>query len=302
MNIEQLQRFLVVAECLNFTTAAERLYIGQSTISRQIAALEQELGVILLIRGPRSVELTEAGKVLLREGNKLMKYINEVKAKVVDAGRGASGKLRITTVPAYFPCLNTLCLKTMEAYPDIKLSLYYSKYVNVCQDLDLGTADIAVSYSFLDPINDAYEAVPLEPSHFFVLCRKDHWIAGHPEGIHLDDLRDTDICFGRSGLVMTHQAQPYRGEPPMAEHRGNDSMEGDLLSLQHSNSIMVLPGCSAENNKHNLAQVPLLDEDLTHSVILYYRKDSVSSTVQRFLEIVKRYQEEQASGTGSPIQ
>lgn len=288
MNIDQLQRFLVVAECLNFTTAAERLYIGQSTISRQIAALEQELGVILLIRGPRSVELTEAGKVLQREGTKLMKHFEEVKDKVVDAGRGASGKLRITTVPAYFPVLNDLCLQTMETFPDIKLSLSYSKYVNVCQDLDLGTADIAVSYSFLNPYNDAYEAIPLEQSRFYVLCRKDHWIAQeHPDGVYLDDLRDADICFGRGAVLMVHHPQPYFGGPLPSEHRDNGSMEGDLISLQHSDSIMILPGCSANNNRHNLAQIPLLDQDLNHYVILYYRKDSVTSTVQHFLDIVK---------------
>lgn len=288
MNIDQLQRFLVVAECLNFTTAAERLYIGQSTISRQIAALEQELGVILLIRGPRSVELTEAGKVLQREGTKLMKHISEVKDKVVDAGRGASGKLRITTVPAYFPVLNDLCLQTMEAFPDIKVNLSYSKYVNVCQDLDLGTADIAVSYSFLNPYNDAYEAIPLEESQFYVLCRKDHWIAQqHPDGICLDDLRDSDICFGRGSVLMVHHPQPYLGEPLPSEHRNDGSMEGDLISLQHSDSIMILPACSANNNRHNLAQIPLLDHDLNHYVTLFYRKDSVTSTVQHFLDIVK---------------
>ena len=88
MKIEQLERFLVVADCLNFTTAADQLYVGQSTISRQIAALEDELGVTLLIRGPRSVELTEAGRVMQEEGVKLLKYIEQLKKRVQTAGRG----------------------------------------------------------------------------------------------------------------------------------------------------------------------------------------------------------------------
>ena len=61
MKIEQLERFLVVADCLNFTTAADRLYVGQSTISRQIAALEDELGVTLLIRGTYRGRARDAG-------------------------------------------------------------------------------------------------------------------------------------------------------------------------------------------------------------------------------------------------
>ena len=88
---------------------------------------------------------------------------------------------------------------------------------------------------------------------------------------------------------MVRHPQPYSGDPPTVERRDNDSMEGDLVMLQHSDSIMVLPGCSAINSKHNLALIPLLDEDLLHHVTLYYRKDSVTSTVQHFLDIVKSF-------------
>lgn len=91
MKIEQLERFLVVADCLNFTTAADQLYVGQSTISRQIAALEDELGVTLLIRGPRSVELTEAGRVMQEEGVKLLKYIEQLKKTGADRRAGDHG-------------------------------------------------------------------------------------------------------------------------------------------------------------------------------------------------------------------
>jgi DNA-binding transcriptional LysR family regulator len=115
-------------------------------------------------------------------------------------------------------------------------------------------------------------------------------------------MRDTDIRFGRNGLVMTHQSRPYHGEPATTEYRENESMESDLLALQSSDSVIILPGCSAENIRHNLVTVPLLDEELTHSIILLYRKDSVNSTIQRFLEIVGQYLEGQHSEAALSVQ
>ena len=297
MNIEQLQRFLVVAECLNFTAAAERLYIGQSTISRQIASLEQELGVVLLIRGPRSVELTKAGEVLYREGTKLLQHMDRVRDRVIEAGKGVDGKLRIATVPAYFSSLNAISLRLMETYPNLKLRLSYSKYLNVCQDIEMGGADIGVSYSFLDPLDERYESIALEPSRFYVVCRRDHPLTvGHENGIYQDELRDTDIIFGRNSMLMMSNPQPYRGDPQIPEAADDRSMEGDLVMLQHSDQIMILPGCSIQATHNNLAAIPILDEHLLHQVILFYRRDSISSTTQRFLEIVHSYLEAQNAG------
>ena len=72
MELRQLQYFTAVAETLNFSRAAEILYISQPALSQQIADLERELGVLLLQRSKRSVSLTPAGTLLLQEAKKLL--------------------------------------------------------------------------------------------------------------------------------------------------------------------------------------------------------------------------------------
>ena len=67
MEIRQLKYFAAVADTLNFSRAAETLFISQSALSKQIADLERELGMVLLQRDKRSVRLTPAGKVFLNE-------------------------------------------------------------------------------------------------------------------------------------------------------------------------------------------------------------------------------------------
>ncbi len=81
-----------------------------------------KLGVTLLIRGPRSVELTEAGRVMQEEGVKLLEYIEQLKKRVQTAGRGTMGTLRVTSIPAYVPVLTELQDKTAEIYPNLSWS------------------------------------------------------------------------------------------------------------------------------------------------------------------------------------
>ena len=66
MNSMQIRCFLNAAQCLNFTFAASKLYVTQSTLSKNIAALEQELGVQLFIRDYRNTQLTPGGEILYR--------------------------------------------------------------------------------------------------------------------------------------------------------------------------------------------------------------------------------------------
>ena len=64
MNFSQIKCFLAAADCLSFTKAAERLYLSQPVLSRQIASMEDELGIELFIREKKSIRLTPAGEVM----------------------------------------------------------------------------------------------------------------------------------------------------------------------------------------------------------------------------------------------
>lgn len=72
MELRQLRYFVAVADTLNFSRASESLYVSQSALSKQVAELEQELGVILLERDKRSVRLTRAGELLLPEAKSIL--------------------------------------------------------------------------------------------------------------------------------------------------------------------------------------------------------------------------------------
>ena len=85
MELEKLRIFVAVAERGSFSRGARELYISQSTTSRAVAALEEELGVRLLERDNRVLGLTPAGQILLEEAKSLLGLADELVRKVRDA-------------------------------------------------------------------------------------------------------------------------------------------------------------------------------------------------------------------------
>ena len=93
MDLRGLHYFSVVGEELNFTRAAQRLSMSQPPLSNQIRALEEELGTPLFVRGGRSLQLTEAGKLLYRRAAQLLDLADRTREEVGNLAMGLSGTL-----------------------------------------------------------------------------------------------------------------------------------------------------------------------------------------------------------------
>ncbi len=95
MDLKQMRYFLAVAEERNFTRAAERLHMAQPPLTRQIQALEEDIGAPLFVRTARGVTLTEAGNALLAEVPNLLSLTQRAKERALLASEGQSGRLDI---------------------------------------------------------------------------------------------------------------------------------------------------------------------------------------------------------------
>jgi DNA-binding transcriptional LysR family regulator len=95
VELRHVRYFIAVAECLNFSKAAQRLHMSQPPLSRQIRQLEEDLGVALFLRNKRSVELTKEGRVFLEETRKLVAQAGHAIEAARHAQNGGSGIVRI---------------------------------------------------------------------------------------------------------------------------------------------------------------------------------------------------------------
>ena len=95
MTMEQMRTFLAVADCLNFTKAAERLYLSQPTVSRQIQSLEEECKTPLLVRTRKEVRLTPAGAIMVSHLKKSLEEIEAGLEEIQASSNGITGKLNM---------------------------------------------------------------------------------------------------------------------------------------------------------------------------------------------------------------
>jgi DNA-binding transcriptional LysR family regulator len=142
MDWDKLKVFHAAAEAGSFTHAGEQLGLSQSAVSRQVSALEQELGVSLFHRHARGLILTEQGELLHHTAHDVFMKLEAARAKLTDSRERPNGDLRVTTTPGIgVHWLTPRLGEFIELYPDIHLML-----ITTDEELDLAMreADVAI--------------------------------------------------------------------------------------------------------------------------------------------------------------
>lgn len=125
MELRLLRYFIAVAEELHFTRAAERLHMAQPPLSQQIRQLEEELGVALLARTRRRVELTEPGRQFLADARRILAEVDQAVHRARRAARGEVGELTLgmVTSAALEDTLPRLLRAYRQRYPSVAITL-----------------------------------------------------------------------------------------------------------------------------------------------------------------------------------
>ncbi len=145
MDSLKIECFLAVAEMSSYSKAANMMFRNQSVLSRQVMALEEELGVKLFYRKGRSVTLTPAGRVFEEGIRRIGSIYNGLLGDVLAAEKGLSGEIKICTHPGnlFFTDLVPLVNEFESRYPSIKLSLSTAYSGDINKQLDDKRIDFA---------------------------------------------------------------------------------------------------------------------------------------------------------------
>lgn len=197
-DLRQLRYFVAVAEELNFTRAAERLHMAQPPLSAAIRQLEEQLGVPLLERTTRQVELTAAGQVLLERGRALLRHADEVFAAARETDRAPVGRVDVGTSPTarhgVAPAFFARCARVA---PGVMLYPREDTTGALLHDLRAGRLDVVVA--FCAPPADGLERRRLADEPAVLHVRDDHPLAGR-ERVALGELaEETFVVAGGPG-------------------------------------------------------------------------------------------------------
>jgi DNA-binding transcriptional LysR family regulator len=138
----RLKYFFIVAEAKSFSAAEEKLNLSQSSISRQISALETEIKAILFHRHPRGLVLTEQGEMLFQTAKDIYKQIHEAESLLLAGKNTPTGTIKLTTTRSFGTMwLSRHLVKFCKKYPDIHIELMIDDRT---LNLSMREADFAV--------------------------------------------------------------------------------------------------------------------------------------------------------------
>jgi DNA-binding transcriptional LysR family regulator len=146
-SLNQLRYFCELADAGNFGRAAERLHMSQPPLSRQIAALEQELGTALLVRSPKGAALTAAGRQFLTDATEILRLVAQATRNAAATGRGEAGQLTVGfTMCAAYSIVPELTHRYKRAFPNVDLRVRELMPNALQRDLRDGAIDVAISF------------------------------------------------------------------------------------------------------------------------------------------------------------
>ncbi|HEY0799219.1 MAG TPA: LysR family transcriptional regulator [Steroidobacteraceae bacterium] len=198
IDTRRIRSFVVLAETLHFGRAAARLHVTQPPLSRMIAALESELGVKLLERGPRRVSLTRAGERFHADGKAILASIDRACKNARAAARGRPGELFVGfTSCAAFNVIPAYVRSYGSAFPGVDLKIREMLADDLMSSLVEGKIDAAIMFPPDQEIKMEMRTIYTEP--LCVAMPTKHRLAGTSR-VHITDLADERLVIpSRSG-------------------------------------------------------------------------------------------------------
>ncbi|MEN8076029.1 LysR family transcriptional regulator [Clostridioides difficile] len=288
MDIKQLEYFICVAELLNFTKAAEKLYISQTAISQQIKSLEDSLNVKLFIRNNRKVSLTPAGEAFYKKSKLIVNDVNEAINEAVKTASGYNGSLKIgfTSGHSTFIIYN-LVKRFLMKYPDIDITILDDNFGNLYEDLNNKNLDLVFSVDFnLKEIKN-FRFLHLNSDYLYVIMNKDHPLSQRKSLCRSDLKNEKFVFMNRKEVPLGYDKFVSNCinagfSPNIVKHC--NSLESLSLLIKLGIGITILPKFHIDDFEDDLIFIPLRNEEFKIDNVLIWNEFNSNPTVNLFLK------------------
>lgn len=295
MNLEHIKRFIAVGQCLNFSKAADMLFISQPTLSHSIVSLEKELGTPLLVRNTRIVKLTRAGELFLPAAVDIM---TRYQAAVDEISHQLNLKSAVLNVGYSGPALDNMLsswVKTFcQAHPDVKVHIIRYATPEMVEVFENRSIHLGLLYKMTAAKIAGLKWQEVGREKFKILLNAGHPLANEPK-ITLDQIREEPF------LICNHSSSPnyYDHVMSICERRGfrpNISQKvaqvSDIYRLV-SAGLGVAIMSHSETRSYDSYDIKFVDiggpedeEDLDNSVVLAWM-NNLSPLARQFKDTAK---------------
>ena len=291
MELRVLRYFLTVAKEQSFTKAAEQLHITQPTLSRQLAALEDELGTLLFNRSGRNITLTNEGLLLKRRALEIL----DLEDKIVDEFKENDGVVEgvISIGCGEFAAVETLaeiCERYKKKYPRVQISLHTGTADVIYEMMNKGLVDIGL---FLEPVNtDGLDYIRMQDS--------DHWVVGlrpddplaQKDYIRKEDLLGLPLILPERTGVQSELANWFGKdfEKLNVAFVSNLGTNAGVMAIHGLGYPISIEGAPRYWREDLLVQKKLYPEIKTSTVIAWRRNIPYSRVIQLFIDEINAFQ------------
>jgi LysR family transcriptional regulator, hydrogen peroxide-inducible genes activator len=204
MNLRDLKYLVALADTGHFGKAAERAFVSQPTLSAQVKKLEEYLGVKLVERQPKNVQLTEVGKQVVVRARRMLDEGDEIIALARNNTDPFAGKLKVGLIPTIGPyLLPRVMQKIRKLLPHLGLMLYEHQTESVLKRLRDGEIDLGIMA--LPIAHDGLETRKLYEEAFTVALPNSHPLAAK-QTIKIQDLKGQTLLLLEDGHCLRDQA------------------------------------------------------------------------------------------------
>ncbi|MEI3597355.1 MULTISPECIES: LysR family transcriptional regulator [unclassified Oceanobacillus] len=268
MELRQIKYFIEVAKREHVTDAANHLHVAQSAVSRQIAKLEEELGVSLFIREGRNVRLTPIGEIFLKHMEQAIHVIEDAEQVIHEYTDPEKGTIHIgfvSTLALYI--LPTLISAFRRNYPEVKFKLIQGNYYELKNYVLKGKTNMALLAPV--PVDEArLQGKVLSTEKVVALLPLNHPKANQ-RALQLTDLREESFIMFPEGFILRRilvQACEQVGFTPKVTSEGDDidALKG-LVSAGLGISL-VPESTLVDNQPRATVRIPLIDPVVTRTV------------------------------------
>jgi DNA-binding transcriptional LysR family regulator len=294
ISLRQLKYFVEIVDAGNYTRAAERLYIAQSALSRQMKELESDMQVCLLQRDSRHIELTQAGQLFYERSKRILEDLEDAIVQAHQVGKGEQGRIRVlhsssvTLSSAIGAVFNTL----LTQFPGVSLDFSKAPSEHQALDIDEGRADFGLVRL---PILRKFPNIQVKKvfdEKLMLAVSGGHRLAQKKE-VEIAELRDEHfVSFphkDRGGLsYLVAELCMRHGFFPTAA-RATSRKSSQLNLIEANMGIAIVPQSMREVAPAGICFLSLPEQDAHSAVALIYRRDApamIAKFIEAFLQLM----------------